>query len=45
MRRGVSLFILLLFCLGLVGCGETARGACRDTKRIGEGVKHIFVSQ
>jgi predicted small secreted protein len=45
MRRGVSLFMLLLFCLGLSGCGETVRGACRDAKRIGEGVKHIFVGQ
>lgn len=45
MRRGISVFMLLLLCLGLVGCGETVRGAGRDAKRIGEGVKHIFVSQ
>lgn len=43
--RGRIVFLLLLFCLGLIGCGETVRGVGRDTKRIGEGVKHIFVGQ
>ena len=38
----ISIFVLACF---LAGCGETINGAVKDTKRIGGGVKKIFVSE
>lgn len=36
----VSLLVLVTF---LAGCGETVNGAIKDTKRIGGGIKKVFV--
>ncbi|MGD2278620.1 MAG: hypothetical protein PVH45_00820 [Candidatus Omnitrophota bacterium] len=44
MRRIICLISLLLVIAFLAGCGETIRGAVKDTKRIGEGVRKVFVS-
>ena len=38
----VSLIIIVAF---LVGCGETVNGAIKDTRRIGSGVKKVFVRE
>lgn len=35
--------LLLLFSLLVSGCGETVTGMVKDTKRIGGGVKKIFI--
>ena len=46
MRRTFSLLSLLLFvCFFISGCGETVNGVIKDTKRIGNGVKTIFVRE
>jgi predicted small secreted protein len=44
MRKVITLISLLLLVAFLAGCGETIRGAVKDTKRIGSGVKKVFVS-
>jgi predicted small secreted protein len=36
----ISLFVVAAF---LAGCGETVNGAIKDTKRIGSGIKKVFV--
>ena len=43
MRKILSLVSLVLLVAFLAGCGETVHGAVKDTKRIGAGVKKIFV--
>jgi predicted small secreted protein len=45
MRKIVSLIALLLIIAFLAGCGETIRGAVKDTKRIGSGIKRVFVAE
>lgn len=37
----ISWLILAVFFL--VGCGETVNGMIKDTRRIGSGVKKVFV--
>ncbi len=39
-----SLVYCILALIVLAGCGETVRGVWKDTKRVGYGVKTIFVS-
>ncbi|MGB2600760.1 MAG: hypothetical protein WBD00_06900 [Candidatus Omnitrophota bacterium] len=43
MRKLFSLVSLLILITFLAGCGETVNGAIKDTKRIGSGVKKVFV--
>jgi len=43
MRRTISLVSLILLLAFLAGCGETIHGAVKDTKRIGAGVRKVFV--
>ena len=43
MRKFFSLVSLLLLVAFLAGCGETVNGMIKDTKRIGSGVKKVFV--
>ena len=43
MRRFGLVVSLLLITAFLAGCGETVNGMVKDTKRIGSGVKHIFI--
>ena len=41
----VVVALLSLTALLVTGCGETIHGMVKDTKRIGGGVKSIFVSE
>ena len=43
MRKAVSLMSLIVVISFLAGCGETVSGMVKDTKRIGGGIKKIFV--
>ena len=43
MRKIVSIVSLFLLIVFLAGCGETVNGMIKDTKRIGTGVKKVFV--
>jgi len=44
MARNFIVFIcLVLVMMVLAGCGETFNGMVKDTKRIGHGVKTIFI--
>ena len=44
MRRLIAIFLALVFLsLTVVGCGETFSGIGKDSRRIGKGVKTIFV--
>ena len=43
MRIFVVLVLVCLTSLLVTGCGETINGMVKDTKRIGGGVKTIFV--
>ena len=43
MRKLISLISLILLVAFLAGCGETIHGAVKDTKRIGSGVRKVFV--
>ena len=44
MRRFISLFLALSFIsLFTIGCGETVSGIGKDAKRIGKGIKTVFV--
>jgi len=44
MKRIMSTIVVFVFILFLVGCGETVKGAKKDTKRVGRGIKTIFKS-
>ncbi len=44
MRKIIPLISLLMLVAFLAGCGETVKGAVRDTKRIGSGVRKVFIS-
>jgi len=44
MKKVISGIMLIVFISFLVGCGETVKGAKRDTKRVGKGIKTIFKS-
>ncbi|MBL7156784.1 MAG: hypothetical protein ISS92_01340 [Candidatus Omnitrophica bacterium] len=44
MKKYVALLLALIFTtLVITGCGETFSGVGKDTRRIGKGVKTIFV--
>ncbi|MBD3425936.1 MAG: hypothetical protein GF409_01740 [Candidatus Omnitrophica bacterium] len=43
MNRLYSLVAILVITAFLAGCGETVNGMIKDTKRIGKGVKTVFV--
>ncbi|MFC1480315.1 hypothetical protein ACFL5Y_02570 [Candidatus Omnitrophota bacterium] len=45
MRKVVSLVSLLLLIVFLAGCGETVNGMIKDSKRIGSGVKQVFIRE
>jgi len=44
MKKIISCIVLIVFISFLAGCGETVKGAKRDTKRVGKGIKTIFKS-
>ena len=44
MRRYISGIAILLLVVFLAGCGETVTGMVKDTRRIGSGVRQVFVS-
>lgn len=37
------LIVLVFICISTIGCGETFSGAGKDVRRMGKGVKTIFV--
>lgn len=43
MRGLLAIAILVSFTLTIVGCGETIGGVTKDIKRMGKGVKTIFI--
>jgi predicted small secreted protein len=43
MRKLTAVISLLIVVSFLAGCGETVNGVVKDTKRIGGGVKKIFI--
>ena len=44
MRKDTNYVIyMILVVIVMSGCGETVRGMWKDTKRVGEGVKKVFV--
>ena len=43
MRKAISIVALVLLVSFLAGCGETVQGAVKDTKRIGSGIRKVFV--
>ncbi len=43
MRRCLSAIALVLVVIFLAGCGETVHGAVKDTRRIGGGIRQVFV--
>ena len=44
MRRYISGISILLLVVFLAGCGETVSGMVKDTRRIGSGVRQVFVA-
>ncbi len=44
MRKVIPLISLLILIVLLAGCGETIRGAVEDSKRIGGGIRKVFIS-
>lgn len=45
MRKALPIIALILLVSFLAGCGETVSGMVRDTKRIGSGVRKVFVRE
>ena len=43
MGRWVSAISLLILASFLAGCGETVHGMVKDTRRIGTGIKTVFI--
>ncbi|MCK5451082.1 MAG: hypothetical protein KAI70_04890 [Candidatus Omnitrophica bacterium] len=43
MRRIAALISIIMLMSFLAGCGETINGVVKDTRRIGGGVRKIFV--
>ena len=43
MKKIVIMILLAAFVLSAIGCGSTASGLGKDARRIGRGVKTIFV--
>ena len=44
MKRVMVLISLIILVSFLSGCGETVHGAVKDTKRIGQGIRKVFVN-
>ena len=44
MKKIVSTIVLIVFISFFAGCGETVKGAKKDTKRVGKGIRTIFKS-
>ena len=42
-KSWIILMLLTFFCISIIGCGETIGGAGKDIRRMGKGVKTIFV--
>ena len=45
MKKFAALITVIVAVSFLSGCGETVTGMVKDTKRIGGGVKKIFVRE
>lgn len=45
MRKLLSIISLIMIAAFLAGCGETVNGMVKDTKRIGGGVKKVFIRE
>jgi len=46
MKRHVALILALIFVtLVITGCGETFSGIGKDARRIGKGVKTVFIRE
>ena len=43
MRKVITVVSLLIIVVFLAGCGETLNGMGKDTRRIGKGVKTVFI--
>lgn len=43
MKKIVLGIILMAFALSLFGCGETLTGVSKDIRRMGKGVKTVFI--
>ncbi len=43
MKKILAVAILISFTLTIVGCGETISGATKDIKRMGKGIKTVFI--
>ena len=42
-KKGLCLLLLAVVSISLIGCGETVAGVGKDARRMGKGVKTIFV--
>jgi predicted small secreted protein len=45
MRRLIPAISLIVLAGFLAGCGETVHGMVKDTRRIGSGVKKVFIRE
>ncbi len=45
MKRIISVTAIFVIIAFLAGCGETVNGMVKDTKRIGSGVKKVFIRE
>ena len=43
MKKIFALLLLTIFCITIIGCGSTVDGIGNDARRMGRGVKTIFV--
>jgi len=43
MAKAISIVSLVLYLTVLSGCGETVTGVVKDARRIGTGVKTVFI--
>ncbi|MDP8299507.1 MAG: hypothetical protein P9L88_06370 [Candidatus Tantalella remota] len=43
MRKITAAIAMLIIVAFIAGCGETVNGMVKDTKRIGGGVKKVFI--
>lgn len=43
MKKLIAIIPFLLIIAFLAGCGETVNGAIKDTKRVGAGIRKIFI--
>jgi predicted small secreted protein len=42
-RKVIVLVFLAIIILQLSGCGETVQGVSKDVRRVGKGVRTIFI--